>query len=92
MRISKRQLNDVVVVTQSGSVLGRVVDFEIDVDTHQVVTYYVRGGDLLKELLTKDAALYISASQVISISVDKMVVEDTAQKVSRPHYRTAPAN
>jgi len=61
-------------VTQSGQDLGRVSTFDVDAGSQTITHYYVRTG-LIKGLWHEE--LMVAASQVISISVEKMVVEDT---------------
>lgn len=63
--------------TQSGQNLGRIYSFDLDIDNSTVVSYYVRTG-LIKGLWHQQLA--IAPSQVISISKEKMVVEDSAAK------------
>jgi sporulation protein YlmC with PRC-barrel domain len=73
MYIPSQQLLRLPVVTRSGQRLGRVIGFEMDIDTGVVCRYQVRIG-LLSGLWNK--TLLIDRSQVVSISVEKMVVED----------------
>ncbi|MEA2113058.1 MAG: PRC-barrel domain-containing protein [Patescibacteria group bacterium] len=60
------------VFSQSGSYLGRVVDFSVNVLGQNIVKYYV-SGDFLA-LIKKP--LIIDASQVIRIRKDKIIVKD----------------
>jgi sporulation protein YlmC with PRC-barrel domain len=75
MRLTKRELINLPVYTQSNQHLGRVSDFEVDSATHVIVKYRVKSGSLIKEFLQKE--LIIAKEQVISMSAEKMVVEDT---------------
>lgn len=61
------------VMSQSGYFLGRLIDFEVDASSQNIVKYYVSGGlfDFLKDYLI------IDHSQVIEIKKDKIIVEDT---------------
>ncbi|OGY49478.1 MAG: hypothetical protein A3J65_03640 [Candidatus Buchananbacteria bacterium RIFCSPHIGHO2_02_FULL_45_11b] len=77
MKISSNDLINLPVFTQSGQNLGRVYSFDLDIDNNAVVSYYVRTG-LIKGLWHQQ--LIISPRQVISISKEKMVVEDSAAK------------
>ena len=82
MRISSSDLINLPVETQSGSHLGRVSSFDVDLDSHKVVRYSVRTG-LIKGLWHQQ--LLIDPVQVISISKEKMVVEDnTAAEPAAP--------
>ncbi|OGY51633.1 MAG: hypothetical protein A3J59_04940 [Candidatus Buchananbacteria bacterium RIFCSPHIGHO2_02_FULL_56_16] len=73
MRISSSDLINLPVETQSSAHLGRVSSFDLDLDGHKVVRYYVKTG-LIKGLWHQQ--LLIDPIQVISISKEKMVVED----------------
>ncbi len=59
-------------VTQSGQLLGRVIDFEIDTINQRVVKYYIQ-GDLIGFL---KKPLIINADQVIEIKKDKLIIKD----------------
>jgi sporulation protein YlmC with PRC-barrel domain len=74
MSLKKNDLLNLPVYTQSGQHLGRICDFEFDPVAQAVVKYYVRSTGLIKELLHKE--LLINREQVVSISPEKMVVDD----------------
>jgi len=74
MIINKSKLIGLSVFTQMGEPLGKVGGFEIDTDTHKIERYHIKSRDLIKELFGHE--LIVSASQVISISEEKMIVED----------------
>ncbi len=59
-------------VTQSGQILGRVVDFEIDTLSQSIVKYHIQ-GDLMSFL---KKPLIINADQVIEIKKDKLIIKD----------------
>ncbi|PJE58295.1 MAG: hypothetical protein COU81_01405 [Candidatus Portnoybacteria bacterium CG10_big_fil_rev_8_21_14_0_10_36_7] len=59
------------VITKGGAVLGKVSDFEVDVNTRVVVNFFVQGSILL-------GVLTIASSQIIDITNDKVIVEDMA--------------
>lgn len=73
MRISSDDLLNLPVESQSGQHLGRINGFDVDADSHRVTRYYVRTG-LIKGLWHQQ--LLIDPVQVISISKERMVVED----------------
>jgi len=75
MNLKKQEIINLPVFTQSGENLGRVVDFEVSSDTHQIEKYIVRSGLMAGGILQKD--LLISPTQVISMTNEKMEVEDT---------------
>jgi sporulation protein YlmC with PRC-barrel domain len=58
------------VVTESGTTLGKVRDVNLDLDTH-MVNHYIVAKRLQK------TPLLITPKQVVSISDERMVVEDT---------------
>ncbi|MBI4239387.1 hypothetical protein HY620_00145 [Candidatus Uhrbacteria bacterium] len=75
MRISKKVLFSLRVVTQSGIYLGRIVDCVIDCDMQSILQYRVR------QLLSRNELL-IHRDQVVSITERQMIVEDA---VAREH-------
>ena len=75
------------VYTQLGTYLGRVSSFDVDVVTHQITSYHVRTG-LIKGLWYQE--LLIAPRQVISLTEEKMVVEDTA--IPAPAIAAQPVN
>ena len=77
MKIQSSDLINLPVYTQGDQHLGRVDSFAIDIDNHQITHYHVKIG-LIKGL--RHQQLIIAASQVISISKEKMVVEDNVVK------------
>ena len=76
MKISWTQLKHLPVQTETGRKIGMVEGVELDVDTHTVLHYEVKPGPVLLGVFTK--SFLIAAAQVVSISVDVMVVKDTA--------------
>lgn len=74
MRLRGDALRNLPVETASGQRLGRVVGFEFDPDTHMIVTFIVRPSVLASPLTRSE--LLINRSQVISITRERMVVED----------------
>ena len=64
------------VYTESGTKLGRVYDFELDVESHGIARYLVRPNFLsAKNFL-------IQVAQVKEITSERMVVYDSAVKAS----------
>lgn len=62
--------------SESGEMLGRVRDFDLDVDSQSILKYYVTVGNLIKKLTF--AELIIHRSQVVSINGNKMIVRDVS--------------
>lgn len=70
MTLSSEQLIGLRVRTQSGSVLGRVKSFEIDMETGRIAQY------LVSDRRWFGRSLLVNRSQVIQITAEKMIVED----------------
>ncbi len=77
MIILSSDLTNLPVYTQGGQYLGRIDSFEVDIDTNTITCYHVRTG-LIRGLWHQQ--LIIHQSQVISISKEKMVVEDNVSR------------
>lgn len=67
------------VYTESGQKLGSVREIEIDIETHSIRKYIVTHG-----FFTGKETFLITPLQVKSITAEKMVVEDTIIKASKP--------
>ena len=81
MKISSTDLLNLAVYTQQGQHLGRVASMDIDLDSHMVRHYHVRTG-VIKWLWHHE--LLVARQQVISISKEKMVVEDSLSTKKQP--------
>ena len=76
MIINFRRMARLWVYTESGTKLGRVYDFELDVESHGIARYLVRPNFLsAKNFL-------IQVAQVKEITSERMVVYDSAVKAS----------
>lgn len=76
MKMRLRDSIGLPVETQHGRALGKVIDVEIDIETHVVMHYCVDGKPFVKKLLAGEPDLLIAPTQVISITAEKMIVED----------------
>ena len=74
MTLSLEQLIGLKVRTQSGLVLGRVKDFELEAETGRIARYVVADGGWLPKLLSQD--LLVDQTQVVQITEAEMIVED----------------
>lgn len=74
MLITARELLHIPVYTKSGQFLGRVVDFEIELDSQTISKYQVKTGGLVSGLFGK--LLLIDRQQVIAITREKMIVKN----------------
>lgn len=72
MLIRWNQLKKIPVYTQSGLYLGKVSGLEIDLESHIIRAYFVR------KVLAPE--LSIHREQVVSITIEKMTVEDGVVK------------
>lgn len=79
MLLNLAKLKGLSVFSQSGLRLGQVVDLEIDSDTQSILRYLVQRGRLVGRF---QEPLLIHRSQVISISSERMVVEDAVAKLA----------
>ncbi len=80
--VSGKKIIGLNVVTKSGDVLGKVSNFDVEVDSHIVLKYYVGGSNILKKLLVNK--LVINKDQVISIDGKKMLVYNSVVKKKVP--------
>lgn len=76
MLISSKNLLGLPVFTKLGQELGKISGFDLDIDTQSITKYYVKKHSILAELLG-ERDLLIDQSQVVSISKEKMIVEDS---------------
>ena len=88
MKISNDHLVNLPVYTKSGEHLGKVASFELDLDTGKIENFYVKTG-LIEGLWHEQ--LLIHCSQVIEITEEKMIVEDTVTKVRASNLNFIPA-
>lgn len=72
--LSDKELIGLPVETKSGTALGKVQGFQMDADTGTITQYTVKSNNPLKELFGKE--LLVAASQVITITAEKMTVDD----------------
>ncbi len=74
MMLAGKQLFGLSVETLSGRPLGKIHDFALNPETHMVMQYTVRNTNPLKDFFGKEHL--VSAAQVLSLTNEKMVVED----------------
>ncbi len=71
MRMAWQQLKNLPVHTQSGEALGQIEGLIFDPESHAIVQYEVRQGMPLAR-----RTLLVATNQVVSISAERMIVED----------------
>ncbi|MFH1236625.1 MAG: PRC-barrel domain-containing protein [Parcubacteria group bacterium] len=82
MTLSERELFSLPVETRSGVPIGSVVGIELDTATHRIIHYRVERGALVFKKI-----MLIAPIQVLSLTNEKMVVEDTMVKEASPIER-----
>lgn len=79
MKIKNKQLLGLPVVTASGQSLGKVCGWELDTDTHQIEKYEVKTSGFIAHPFAN--ILLINNSQIIDISLKRVVVEDNVARL-----------
>lgn len=77
MRITSKQLHNLLVKTQSGQELGALDYFDIEITSHTVQHYYITQKNLVERFLNLGHDLMIHPAQVISITAKEMIVHDS---------------
>ncbi|GEM_PF-1345958 len=80
--LNSNQIIGLPVYTQTGFFLGKVVKVELASDSQVVQKYIIQSVNPLKNLIS--GRLVVDASQVISVTAEKIIVEDSIKKVSDP--------
>lgn len=86
MRMSWQQLKSLPVVTRGGQAVGHVDGLVFDPETHAIVQYEVRQG-----LPLARRTLLVSASQVLSITAERMTVDDVVGRTEVASEQRVPA-
>ncbi len=76
--IDEKKLLKLPVETKSGTKLGRVMGFDLDCETQAVLRWRVRPQGLTSRVLPHP--LLITREQVLSITAEKMTVDDNVEK------------
>ena len=78
----KKNLLGLPVETKSGMNLGKLMDVELDVDSHLALNYHVQASQILPGFLSKK--IIVGRHQVVAITAEKIVVEDNIVKELAP--------
>ena len=78
MNLRHKEIINLPVETKSGQALGVVCDFEYDSDVNKITAFHIKKGNFVASFINH--SLVVSADQVISITKQKMVVEDASIK------------
>lgn len=77
MKLTDRQLIGLPVVTVSGQAVGKIVGFEWESEHHLILNYHVSPNPLVTRWLgMRNSVLIVGRRQVVSVDVERMVVED----------------
>lgn len=87
-QLSDKQLIGLPVETQSGTALGKIRGFVVDADHGSIAQYVVKNANPLRELFGKE--LLVASSQVITLTAEKMVVDDLVVAEKKRAPATAP--
>ncbi|MDZ4221380.1 MAG: PRC-barrel domain-containing protein [Patescibacteria group bacterium] len=80
MLLNIRDIIDLPVETPSGQALGKVEAVMVEVETQSLYQYQVKHGGLAH--LFDKAGLLVHRDQVLSISKEKMIVEDSVYRAA----------
>lgn len=81
MILSNKNFIGLSVVTKSGFVLGKIINFDVEVETQLILRYFVKNRSLTSKLLSEEVEeIIISRNQVLSLDEFKMVVDDGVVK------------
>jgi sporulation protein YlmC with PRC-barrel domain len=86
--LTKEKIIGLSVYTYSGKFLGKIIDLESAPQSEIVIKYIIEPDSLIKTIL--GTRLIISPEQIISLTEEKMVVEDNCQKI-KDQAMTLPA-
>lgn len=86
MFIDWHTISHLPVFTESGQKLGNIREVEIDIENHLIRKYVVSHGFISKE------TFLVAPGQIKSITVEKIIVEDTIIKAVAPRKADAPPN
>jgi len=78
--LQDKEIKNLPVYGKSGSKIGRVVGFDIEVESQDIIKYHVKPQQVIKGIF--EGNLMVSREQVIEINKEKMVVDDSVEKTS----------
>lgn len=76
--LEEKKLLKLPVETKSGTALGRVLGFDVEVESQTITRWRVRPSGLASRMLSQP--LVIAREQVLSITEEKMIVDDAVEK------------
>lgn len=88
MILTLKHLRNLPVETRNGERLGRIVDAELDAESHVITTYIVHPSRIAQQLVRSE--LRVRPSQVVSITTERMVVEDAVRPAASERGRARP--
>lgn len=87
-RITSNQIHGLSVMTESGAHLGHVRNFEVDVESHTVISYTVKPLGLAAIIGRQD--LLIHPANVVAITETQMTVRDTTTPLAESRGANLP--
>jgi len=85
--LQDKEIKNLPVYGKSSSQIGRVVGFDIDAESQSIINYYVKPLLVIKGIFKGN--LIISREQVIEISKEKMIVDDSVEQASEKKVEIA---
>lgn len=86
MIINNKKIINLPVFTEAGQEIGRLADFEIDIDSQSIINYYIIPHHAITSLFKN--RLIINRGQIIDISEDKIIVSDNFVKSKEKKFST----
>jgi sporulation protein YlmC with PRC-barrel domain len=74
MKLNSKQLNNLLVITESNQQLGILESFNLETESQSILEYIVKPNNKIQELISGD--LIIPRGQVIDITEKNIIVSD----------------
>ena len=87
MRINFQKLKSLPVETESGNLLGHIVNLEINLDTFGIEKCEVQD----KKWIGTDQNFLIGVEQITKVTAEKVIVQDNIKKVEEKKTLSVPA-
>lgn len=78
MILNRDKLIGLAVKTENGQMVGKVIDFKLNGDNSKIEKYIVSPSKLVEKITSKN--LIIDTSQVVRITTDEMIINDSSIK------------
>jgi sporulation protein YlmC with PRC-barrel domain len=87
--ISGKKIIGLIVKNDSRDILGKVYNFDLEIDSQNILRYYVKGDGLLKRFTTPE--IIVHRNQVNSINEKEMIIDDVSIKEEIRRSEPAPS-